>query len=355
MSTTRFLTRAVAIITVLVMALGSVQPAYAAAPANDNFANAAVIFGTPFSELIDLTEATQEAGEPYPSCGYGYAPISVWYQYTPAANQALLVGAQIYSTYAVVAVFKGTALNALNEVACTNYYGTVAFAAEAGVTYYIQVTPLYDYMLGQVMLTLDVVPPPQVDFYWSPFDPSAYDVLGFGCWYYDPGNMPLTKWEWNLGDGTTADVCNFEHPYAKDGDYTVTFTGTTSDGRSASVTKTVAVRTYDVAITKLSIPQLARVGQTKTINVLLTNKRYAGYVTVTMYKSVVGGLTEFAHLKMYVPARAIRATTFKFTYTFTAADAAIGKVTFKAIATIDAGRDALPADNEAVGTTIVTK
>ena len=39
---------------------------------------------------------------------------------------------------------------------------------------------------------------------------------------------------------------------------------------------------------------------------------------------------------------------FGFSYTFTADDAQIGKVTFRAVAVISGARDALPADNEAI-------
>src|SRR5947208_256037 len=43
-----------------------------------------------------------------------------------------------------------------------------------------------------------------------------------------------------------------------------------------------------------------------------------------------------------------RTTTFSFSYTFTNDDAAVGKVTFQAVATIMGARDALPADNTAM-------
>jgi hypothetical protein len=43
-----------------------------------------------------------------------------------------------------------------------------------------------------------------------------------------------------------------------------------------------------------------------------------------------------------------RTTDFHFSYTFTSADATLGKVTFKAVANVVDGRDAWPADNEAV-------
>ncbi len=48
-----------------------------------------------------------------------------------------------------------------------------------------------------------------------------------------------------------------------------------------------------------------------------------------------------------VPVRVNNRTTeFVFNYTFTAEDAQIGKVNFKAVATIQNYRDALPGDNE---------
>ena len=54
-------------------------------------------------------------------------------------------------------------------------------------------------------------------------------------------------------------------------------------------------------------------------------------------------------LSQFVPVRhANRTTDFNFSYTFTPDDAKIGKVSFKAVATIITGRDALPADNEAI-------
>lgn len=50
-----------------------------------------------------------------------------------------------------------------------------------------------------------------------------------------------------------------------------------------------------------------------------------------------------------MPVRpANRTTDFSFSYTFTAGDAHVGKVTFKALANIFGGRDALAADNEAI-------
>ena len=94
----------------------------------------------------------------------------------------------------------------------------------------------------------------------------------------------------------------------------------------------------------------------KTINVDVKNKRYSEYVQVTLIKGLPGGGEQvIGTLTLYVPARATRATTFKFSYTFTPNDATIGKVTFKAVATIVNSNDALPSDNTAISTTLVTK
>jgi hypothetical protein len=52
---------------------------------------------------------------------------------------------------------------------------------------------------------------------------------------------------------------------------------------------------------------------------------------------------------MSVPVRpANRTTDFKFSYTFDNDDGKFGKVTFKAVVTINDARDALPADNTAI-------
>jgi hypothetical protein len=122
----------------------------------------------------------------------------------------------------------------------------------------------------------------------------------------------------------------------------------------------VQVKTHDVAITKFSVPQSASAGQTRQLVVGLNSRRYPELVRVEFYKSVPGGYTPFGYLEQNVPVRsANRTTDFQFSYTFTNDDAVMGKVTFRAVATIlpyyDV-HDALPADNEAIAPpTKVTK
>ena len=101
---------------------------------------------------------------------------------------------------------------------------------------------------------------------------------------------------------------------------------------------------------------MASANQTKTINVDIKNNRYSDYVQVVLYKGLPGGgEQQIGILTIFVPARANRPTTFKFSYTFTSDDVALGKVVFKAIASINNGRDALPADNTAIATTLVNR
>ncbi len=192
-------------------------------------------------------------------------------------------------------------------------------------------------------------PPPVAEFGWDPWDPSVFDTVLFYNGSWDPANNGIASVEWDLGDGTASTDWDLSHTYAAEGDYTVHLGVTTWDGRTASVTKIVPVRTHDVAITKFTVPTAASSGQTRSIVVGLNSKRYLERVEVTLWKSVPGGEQSFGSLIQSVPVRpANRTTDFKFSYTFTAEDAAIGKVTFKARANILDYRDALPADNEAI-------
>ncbi|HEV2669799.1 MAG TPA: hypothetical protein VGU74_01805, partial [Gemmatimonadales bacterium] len=129
---------------------------------------------------------------------------------------------------------------------------------------------------------------------------------------------------------------------------TIQLTVTTPDGRSASTSEPILVQTRDVAITRFSAPNAASAGQTRQLSVGLNSRRYAETVQVQLLKSGPGGDQLVGFLTQSVPVRqSNRTTDFNFSYTFTAADAQLGKVTFRAVAVLGA-RDALPADNEAV-------
>lgn len=353
MFTSKFLSRISTIAIVLTLALGSVQPALAVGT-NDNFVNAISITSLPFSTNADMYNATYEFGEPS-SCGYGNSPNSVWYAYTPSTN--ISVTARTTEYYSALAIYTGSDLNNLTQVACSysNYYPQITLQAQANVTYYFQLSYVYPWWSGYIYFSLEVTPPPLVWPNYNPYDPSIYDNISFNAGIYDPAQIYGGTPAWDLGDGTTSNQHSFTHQYAKDGDYTVSLVYTTSDGRTGNASTAIQVRTRDIAITKLSIPQTAKSNTTKAISVDVSNKRYSDYVTVTLYKGLIGGgEQQIGVLTIYVPARANRPTTFRFSYTFMGSDAVVGKVTFRAVATLMNGRDALPADNIAIGTTLVS-
>jgi len=356
MFTTRSFTRAITIAAVIVLALSSVQPAFAAGP-NDYFADATQIASLPFSTNADTSGASSEPGEPYPPCGYGYAPNSVWFAYVSPTN--VTVTARSSNYYSLLAIYTGSAVDSLTQASCAAYYPFTTFQALAGVTYYFQLSTLYGGNIGEsgnLPFSLEVTPPPQVGISYYPYDPNVFDNVSFSANTNDPGGIYGFTYAWTISDGATSDQYSFSHQFAADGFYTVNLTATTSDGRSGSASQVVQVRTKDVAITSFSIPQTARVNQTKTINVAVQNKRYSDYVQVTLTKGLPGGGEQvIGTLTIYVPAKAKQGTTFKFSYTFTPDDAAIGKVTFRAVATIVNGRDALPSDNTLIGTTSVSR
>jgi len=354
MSTSRILAKIATFATVLLLALSSVQPAFAA-PSNDNFADATQITSLPFSVNSNSSGATFEGGEPYPSCGSGYYLSTEWFAYTPSTNTSLTARANYNYFPVVLAIYTGTSFGSLTPISCGNWSPQITFQAQGGSTYYFQVAGYYGDQ-GTIPFSLEVTPPPQVYINYYPSDPSVYDNVNFYGYVNDPGNIGGNMFAWTSSDGATSNQSYFNHQFAADGDYPVSLTFTTYDGRSNTANATVQVRTRDVAINKFNIPQTARVNQTKEISVDVTNKRYSDYVNVTLYKGLPGGGDQvIGQLTIYVPVRASRPTSFKFSYTFTSADATIGKVTFRAVATVMTGHDALPADNTAIATTTVSK
>ena len=333
----------------------TVDPTYAMfqsplAPPNDNFADAIAISGLPFDKTVDTSSASLETDEVIPSCAVdGFPTRTVWYTFTPTVDQ--LLTAQVLDTFfnPFVGIYTGSSVNNLHEVSCNSYYNATSFRATAGTTYYFQTGSYFDEG-GSARFNLIVTPPPIADFSYWPYDPSKFDTVQFYDASYDPANYSYSMMQtWTFSDGTTATGCCPIFNFGADGDYTVNLTVTTADGRTASTAKTVQVRTRDVAITKFNAPNAAGVGQTRQISVGLNSKLSDETVEVQLYKSSSYGYQFVGTLSQVVPVRSgNRTTDFAFSYTFTAEDKALGKVTFKAIANMLSGRDALSADNEAV-------
>jgi PKD repeat protein len=317
------------------------------APANDDFADATPIGSLPFSDTVDLSVATTQPGEPSPSC-IGLQNTA-WYAFTPTTTQS--VTARTDQSGTGLGVYTGTSLADLTEVGCRARpeFEVVTFRAQANTTYYFQVGAWCCEGFGSVTFHLEVAPNPVASFSFAPGDPSVFDTVQFQDTSYDPAQVGIVSQTWRFGDGTTAEGCCPTRQYAQDGDDTVELTVTTPDGRTASTSQVVQVRTHDVAIVKLGVPNSAHVGQTIGVNVDVRNARYPETVQVDLFKGAAGGFQQVDSLTQSVPVRRTgRTTRFAFSYTITQADGTVGKVTFKAAATIIDHRDALPGDNDLI-------
>jgi hypothetical protein len=313
-------------------------------PPNDDFTAATSISSVPFTDSQDITGATTEASEPVSSCGLTLAGTT-WYAFTPATGGSY--SAAINAGFGDVGVYTGSELDGLTRVACGAFGGLSTWQADAGTTYYIQAgTTQQQGLLG---ISVDVAPLPSVGFFSSPHDPSTFDNVQFSDLSFDSGNVGIESRTWDFGDGATGDGPSPTHRYATDGDYTVTLTATTVDGRSNTATSIVQVRTHDVGIVRITAPDSARVGKTVQVVAKLTNTRYPETVQVELLRSGPTGFEQVATSTQGVPVlRRGNTINFKFNYTITPADLTVGKVTFKAVAHVVGARDALPGDNEAI-------
>jgi PKD repeat protein len=315
-------------------------------PPNDDFASATLITGLPFDDTVDATAATVEPGEPHDSACIGPPSATAWYAITPSASGSLTASSPGFTS---LAVYTGSSLSGLASVGCLNSGQLLTFQVDTGVTYHLQLLPLDPLGNGALSFHVAVTPPPVANFGFQPSDPSIFDTVQFFDFSFDPGGVGFQSQAWDFGDGATGTGCCPTHRYAADGDYPVQLTVTTFDGRTASASQVVHVKTHDVAITKFLAPQAASAGQTRQITVGLNSRRYPETVQVQLFKSVPNGLQLVGTLTQSVPVRSSNRTTdFAFSYTFTSDDASVGKVTFRAVATILGARDALPADNEAI-------
>lgn len=230
----------------------------------------------------------------------------------------------------------------------------VTIQAEAGVTYYFQLGSLYDYN-NYVGLTLSVTPPPQASFYYSPWEPSIYDLT----WFYDNSydlwpNRSAGKRA--VGSLAMAQAARTYRRPRINLPKMVTIRLHTPSPRLMGGQDRRPVWCRSARVTSIlpdARPSSATAGQTKKLGITLTDKRYPQNVRVDFYKSVPGGYYQIGYTEQYAAAN--RKTDFYLSYTFTPADAQIGKVTVKAVATILDGRDALPADNEFISLPITVK
>ncbi|SER26454.1 PKD domain-containing protein [Actinokineospora terrae] len=326
----------------LALTIDNVQP-----PANDNFANAAPITTVPAAAEVALGAATAEPTEPNPSCVQQTGAPSAWYSFTAPRTEWITFDQTSDDYESVFAVYTGNSLGSLTEVLCDAYNRRV-LAVTAGQTYRVQVSNRIPAAIP-TRIELAVAPALRTEIGQQPLDPSVLDTVTFSQYTWDIENEAITGSTWTFGDGTTASGREVTHQFAADGDYQVRVTTTSASGRVATATRAVAVRTHDVRVAAFTVPTAGRPGQTKPIEVTVGNTRIAENATVTLFRSTSTGFQEIARATQYVPARPNRTVTFPFNYTFTPGDATLGRVTFRAVVTLDQGvRDVRPVDNEAV-------
>ena len=115
-------------------------PAGDGRPVNDNFHRAAQVWQVPFSADGDTGRATRQDGEPA-----GCAPLggTVWYRYTAAGDGGMVAHTVGSNHPTSVGVFTGDRLSDLQQVGCDSDprgNARVAFLADAGTTYHLQVS-----------------------------------------------------------------------------------------------------------------------------------------------------------------------------------------------------------------------
>ncbi|MEQ9028994.1 MAG: S8 family serine peptidase, partial [Aggregatilineales bacterium] len=129
-------------------------------PANDNLVNATNVTALPFTQTMNNRPATEQNGDPVPSCAT--LTDSVWYRYQPTEVTTVQVDTVGSGIDTALAVFQGT--NTLAEVGCNddivlgyNPSSRVVFSAQPGVTYTIMVGTFSGFG-GKLQINIDTAP-----------------------------------------------------------------------------------------------------------------------------------------------------------------------------------------------------
>src|SRR5262245_45493455 len=132
-------------------------------PPNDNFAAPTVVAGLPYSDEVDISEATTEPGEPLPC---SFSTRTIWYSLTLAEDSFLRAdpfGSSFPDSFINVYRSNGPGFQDLALIGCVSYVNPIPFLAKGGATYYIQTGSQFS--TGSLQLNLDVIPaPPNDDF-----------------------------------------------------------------------------------------------------------------------------------------------------------------------------------------------
>ncbi|MFI9811726.1 PKD domain-containing protein [Saccharothrix variisporea] len=217
-------------------------------PANDNLADATPIPALPYVSDVDISAATVEPDEPTSRCAR--PTRSIWYTLTVPETTSVTISEPSY--YANLAVYAGNTAGGLDEIRCTAYSSDwLTFRATAGTTYHVR-AGTSDNDVDFLRVRVDVAGPIRPDFTYYPYPPNVVSAVQFYDQSYVPDQDGTTTWHWDLGDGTTASGYAPQHRYAADGDYEVRLTVSTEDGRTATTSKVLQVRTHNVSISRFT-------------------------------------------------------------------------------------------------------
>jgi hypothetical protein len=155
--------RVVALLMGAAMAL-PLAPAWAAPPSNDTFAGATVISSLPYSDIQDTTEATVDADDASLATVCSVDPTltfsnSVWYAYTPSADQTVRIDTSGSSYSVAGAIVTGTP-GAFSAVPGGCFIGGTTVALTAGITYYIDLLQFGAGSGGTLQLSISEAIPP---------------------------------------------------------------------------------------------------------------------------------------------------------------------------------------------------
>jgi hypothetical protein len=156
---------------VAVLVVAPASPA-SAAPSNDAFNSAEILFGNTGSVNGTNVDATMQTLEPNHAAATQPNGRSVWYSFTPSTSGTLELetcGAASFDT--TLAVYTGSAVGSLNPIAsnddlasCTLGRSRVSFAASSSTTYLIAVAG-FQGASGSFTLTWQLGTPPANDAY----------------------------------------------------------------------------------------------------------------------------------------------------------------------------------------------
>lgn len=128
--------------------------AASAAVPNDDFDSATVIGALPFTDTVDMTQATTAADDPLLCFGDPSSPFgTVWYSFTPTFSGLVRPTVTYLANLSLYTGERGS----LTLVSC----GADAYEVTAGVTYHFMLGSLVS-DLGETTLALDRHFPPQV-------------------------------------------------------------------------------------------------------------------------------------------------------------------------------------------------